>query len=197
MCGNTFLSMRRLAGVVVTIAVGVLLAGCAVLGNLAMPGSAPMDSRNPSLKDQLTPVVATYPTPTVTKASDTATARPISPPRPPAKAVIDGSTAGCEPVDGCLMRLKALLDEPGRKWVGQPQSPVEHADGTRQFAYRALRMKLTCNELALAIDQIVAATKTFRTSVQGVASDQVARIRTLDAQIEAELRAERASRCGT
>jgi hypothetical protein len=96
-----------------------------------------------------------------------------------------------------LARLKALLDDPSRKWVGRPQSPDEHADGTRQFAYRALRKELSCKELALAIDEIAAATRTFRPPVRGVALDRVGRIRTLNVQVEAELRAERASRCGT
>jgi hypothetical protein len=96
-----------------------------------------------------------------------------------------------------LARLKALLDDPRRKWVGQSQPPAEHANGTRQFGYRALRMKLSCSELALAIGELGAATKTFSAPVQGVAPDQVASVRALDAQVEAELRAERASRCGT
>jgi hypothetical protein len=90
-----------------------------------------------------------------------------------------------------------LLDDPSRKWIGQPQTPAEHADGTRQFAYRALRTKLTCSELVLAINDIVAATRTLRMPVAGLTPEQVVQVRSLNAEVEAELRAERASRCGS
>ena len=195
MCKNTFRLMRRLAAVAGIVAVGVLLAGCAVLGNRA--DFAASDSDRLSLKDRSTPAVATRRAATVTKVSNRAPAQPASSPQPPAKLVVHGGSTDCGSSDGCLARLKALLDDPSRKWVGLPQPPAELANGTRQFAYRALRTKLSCNELALAINEIVAATRTFQTPVAGVAPDKVARIRTLNAQVEAELRAERTSRCST
>jgi hypothetical protein len=195
MCENTFRLMRSLAGVAGIAALGVLLAGCAVFGNPAEPGSA-SGRGHLSLKDQWTPARA-HAAATVTKVASVVPARPVSPPQARDKGEGSGRSAGCGSDDGCLARLKALLDDPSRKWVGQPQPPAEHANGTRQFAYRVLRTKLSCNELVLAIDEIVSATGTFRTPVQGVPLDQVVRIRTLNAQVEAELRAERASRCGT
>jgi hypothetical protein len=195
MCKNMFRSVRRLAGVAGIVAVCVLLAGCAVLGNRAELGA--IDRDHLSLKDRVTPAIAMHPAPSVTKVSNLAPARPASAPQTPARAGVHGVSADCGSSDGCLSRLKALLDDTSRKWVGQPQPPAELANGTRQFAYRALRTKLTCNELALAINEIVAATRTFQTPVPGVALDQVARIRTLNAQVETELRAERAIRCST
>jgi hypothetical protein len=108
-----------------------------------------------------------------------------------------GSAAGSGCVDqGCLDRLKTLLEDRERKWIGQPQAAKEHADGTRQFAYRALRARLTCKELALAIDEIAKAVRAFVAPVAGVSSEQVVRVRALDAQVQDELRAEHASRCG-
>lgn len=181
MCGNSFRLMRRSAvGIVIAI---VLLAGCA--------------AEQQSLKDDMAPSVAGYraTTPAVTKVSIPAPPRPPAQRQPDAKALVD--TSGCGSNSGCLARLKVLLDDPSRKWVGQPQPPAEHADGTRQFAYRALRTKLSCKELTLAIEDIAAATRTFRASVAGVAPEQVAHVRTLNGQVEAELRAERTSRCST
>src|SRR5258706_15961393 len=149
MSGNALRLMRSLAGVAGIVAFGVLLSGCAVFGNRPEPGS----TGHLSLKDQLTPTAAAYAAPTVTKVSNVVPTRPISPPHADAKGEAPGSAIGCASTDGCLARLKALLDDPSRKWVGRPQSPDEHTDGTRQFAYRALRKELSCKELALAIDE--------------------------------------------
>jgi hypothetical protein len=50
--------------------------------------------------------------------------------------------------------------------------------------------------LTLAIDEIAKSIRAFAAPVAGVASDQVARVRVLDARVEDELRAEHGSRCG-
>ena len=92
-----------------------------------------------------------------------------------------------------LVALSLLADRE-RTWIGRPQSPWDHADGTRQFAYRALRGKLTCKELTLAIDEIAKAMQALVAPV-GMVSDQVARVRALDAQVHDELRTEHGSRC--
>lgn len=93
----------------------------------------------------------------------------------------------------CLARLKALVTDKSRAWVGQPQAPVDHLTGTRQFAYRALRSKLTCPELARAIKEMEAVPVSI--SAPGVAAEHVARVRMLDGQVTTELRAERNGRC--
>ena len=57
----------------------------------------------------------------------------------------------CAPPQQCAVQLTVLVDDPKRDWVGQPQSADGYADGTRLFAYRALRKKLTCGELKLSM----------------------------------------------
>ena len=96
----------------------------------------------------------------------------------------------------CLARIRALVDDPNRKWIGQAQSPAEHADGTRQFAYRALRAKLSCNELAQATTELAVAAKAFQTPPAGFTAERAAQVRILDAEVEGELRTERINRCG-
>jgi hypothetical protein len=184
MSENSFQWVRTSACIAGIVAVGLTLAGCAALGY----GS------QQSLKDDLSPrlTTAAIGAPAPTKIATVAAPRRTS---PPAKDGLSGSSNGCGSDTRCLKRLKALLDDQERKWVGQPQNPTEHVDGTRQFAYRILRAKLSCKELTLAIDEIAAATKAFQAPVPAVASSQAAHVRALNGQVEVELRAERASRC--
>jgi hypothetical protein len=181
MSENALRLSRALAGAASSIAVVLLLTGCT--------------AEQQSLKDDLTPqvVVRRVEAPAVTKVSSPSHARPNR--EPPAKASVDSYPSECSPVSGCLARLKALLADPGRKWIGQPQTPAEHADGTRQFAYRALRTELSCTELQQAINDIVSGTKILYAPVAGVPSEQAAKVRSLNAKVEGELRAERARRC--
>jgi hypothetical protein len=187
-------SVRPLTGGVHFVACGLLLAGCLLTGCL-LTGCAALNgwAGSPSLKDSAASdgekwAALTRPS----KASNVVPGR--APPAPPAKSSTGGS--GCLDQD-CLDRLRALLEDRERNWIGLPQSPKEHADGTRQFAYRALRARLTCKELALAIDEIARAMRTFLTPVAGVSPEQVTRVRSLDGQVQDELRAEHANRCGT
>ena len=95
----------------------------------------------------------------------------------------------------CRAVLKGMINDPKRSWVGQRQTAVAYADGTRLFAYRGLRAKLSCTELALAINEIQAMAKSFVEPVAGVAPDQASRTRALSRQVEGELVKERARRC--
>jgi hypothetical protein len=101
----------------------------------------------------------------------------------------------CGTVLQCKAALKAMIDDPKRSWVGQRQSAGAFADGTRLFAYRGLRAKLSCAELALAMNEIRAGAKSLVEPVPGVAPDRASRTRALAAQIEAELQRERSGRC--
>jgi hypothetical protein len=180
MCECQIRSIRPLAGTARLVALSLLLTGCAALETGVGP---------PSLKDAPAPsanALTARPAPLM-KASNVHSGAPAAP-------VSRGGGAGCGD-QGCLDRLKALLEDRERKWIGQPQSPKDHADGTRQFAYRALRGRLTCNELTLAMDEIAKAIRAFAAPVAGVASDQVARVWALDGQVQDELRAEHGSRC--
>jgi len=187
-------SVCPLAGGIHFVACGLLLAGCLLTGCL-LTGCAALNGwvGSPSLKDgvasdgEKSAAALTQPT----KASNVVPGR--SPPAPPAKS---STGSGCLDQD-CLDRLRALLQDRERDWIGLTQPPKEHADGTRQFAYRALRGSLTCKELALAIDELARAMRTFLAPVAGLSPEQVTRVRSLDAQVQDELRAEHANRCGT
>ena len=96
----------------------------------------------------------------------------------------------CQTPQQCAVQLKVLVDDPKRDWVGQPQSADGYADGTRLFAYRALRKKLTCGELKRALDDTTAATALL----QPVRYEKV---RTLATAVSRELKAEHGKRCGT
>ena len=65
-------------------------------------------------------------------------------------AVVDPDVCGT-PQD-CGARLSNLVKNPNGDRIGVPQSADAYSNGTRLFAYRALRKKLTCSELKLAIE---------------------------------------------
>ena len=88
-----------------------------------------------------------------------------------------------------------MVDSPKRGWVGQQQAPAAYADGTRLFAYRALRTKLSCRELSAAITEVKATSKSLAGEVPGVTPDQISRTRSLSGQVEGELSKERGVRC--
>jgi hypothetical protein len=83
-----------------------------------------------------------------------------------------------------------MVDDPMRDWVGQPQSADGYTNGTRLFAYRALRKKLTCSELKRALDEMTAATPLLQPA-------RYENVRTLAIIVARELKAEHGKRCGT
>jgi hypothetical protein len=116
-------------------------------------------------------------------------AEAAAPPPPPVEH------HGCGSPSQCKSALKKMVDSPKRGWVGQEQAPAAYTDGTRLFAYRALRPKLTCRELGLALNEVRAASKSLSGDVAGVPKDQLARTRSLNSQVESELAKESSKRC--
>lgn len=115
-----------------------------------------------------------------------------------------GSTSAAPPPRGscsgaaeCKRVLKAMIESPDHGWIGQRQSPDAYANGTRLFAYRALRKQLTCNELGLAVDELQSVSRTLDSGASGMAPDQITRTRSLSSQVHGELSKERQSRCRT
>jgi hypothetical protein len=154
---------------VAAIAGVLLLAGCA--GPSAEPGgllSQPLESPGTSIA---TPAALT--------------AAP-----PPAKP-------GCTGSEECARMLRVMIQSPDRGWIGQRQPAAGYADGTRLFAYRALRRQLTCSELALAVDELRAAAKSMGGPAPGMTPDQLTSTRALSSQVEGELARERSGRCRT
>lgn len=148
-----------------------------------------------SIKDDPQPALAA-PAPKYVPAAKTAIALPPARPKlpqVPAPNRTEGPT--CASGSDCMVRLKAMIDDPSRSWIGKVQSPAEYANGTRLFAYRALRTQLTCPQLTTALDEVAAAAGTFRAPVPGVSAAQAKRVLALNGDVERELRAEFAGRC--
>jgi hypothetical protein len=103
----------------------------------------------------------------------------------------------CEGAAQCGAVLKTMIDNPDRGWIGQRQPPDVYANGTRLFAYRALRRQLTCGELGLAVNELSAASRSLSGPVSGMTPDQASRTRELSSQVEGELTREREGRCRT
>jgi hypothetical protein len=118
---------------------------------------------------------------------------PVAEGPPPRSREIDKGS--CNTAAQCSGVLKSMIDSPDRGWVGKQQSPSSYANGTRLFAYRALRTKLTCNELALAVDEVRTASKSLGRPVQGMTASDLSRTRALTVQVEGELTRERTGRC--
>jgi hypothetical protein len=94
----------------------------------------------------------------------------------------------CPTPEKCAAQLRILVSDPVRNWVGQPQSADAYANGTRLFAYRALKKKLTCDELRRA----VAETQAAGPSLQPARYEGA---RKLMGEVRRELTAERTKRC--
>jgi hypothetical protein len=88
-----------------------------------------------------------------------------------------------------------MADDPTRSWIAQRPAPVIYANGTRLFAYRALRGKLSCRELTLGLDETQALASSLDGGIRGLTLDQVTRVRALNSQVDGELRAEHSERC--
>jgi len=168
-------------------AAGCFLSGCASFESAPLGvGGAPVTR---SIKDD----AADASPPPLSKAQPKAppkrmriVARPASGPDLPT----------CEGGSDCATLLKSLVESPNRSWVGQPQSPADHATGTRLFAYRALRDRLSCPELSTARSEIEAASAAFKAPVGGISATQAKRVLALNAAVNDELRAEQRRRCG-
>ncbi len=94
----------------------------------------------------------------------------------------------CKSTNACTGVLKKLVSGKDRTWVGKPLPPEGYIDGTRLFAYRALRKKLTCSELERAVEE----TDTARANLKGSSH---AAVNSLMGKVNTELRAERVGRC--
>ena len=124
-------------------------------------------------------------------------ARALNPTPVAAPARPQPPRGSCEGAAQCRAVLKTMIDNPDRGWIGQRQPPDTYANGTRLFAYRALRRQLTCGELSLAVNELTAASRSLSGPVSGMTPDQASRTRDLSSQVEGELTRERDGRCRT
>jgi hypothetical protein len=169
-----------------------LLSGCMTVG---ISGPAALGAgTHRSIKDDPEPEIAA-PAPKQAPAKTAVALPPPRPQQPRAAAPERAEVPTCATGSDCMVRLKAMIDDPSRSWIGKAQPPVEYANGTRLFAYRALRAQLTCPQLTTAQGEIAAAAVTFGAPVQGISAAQAKRVLALNADVARELRAEFAGRC--
>ena len=120
--------------------------------------------------------------------------RPVSP-----KALTEGElerdTTRCGVGVDCLAVLRAMLADPKQSWMMRAPTPMEFSNGTRLFAYRALRRTLDCGKLRFASAEIDWALDTFSREVEGMDAEQRARVAALAREVRAELDTEVKQRC--
>lgn len=113
----------------------------------------------------------------------------------PRPATSPTETSACDAGGDCMAQLKRMVDGTNRTWVGRPEPPKQFADGTRLFAYRALRSSLNCRELNLAVTEIETSSKRLQDPASAVSPDRAERVAALAADVAGELKTERAGRC--
>jgi hypothetical protein len=107
------------------------------------------------------------------------------------------ATAGCRDAAACDGLLRTLVEGRDRSWILGPPTPQAHVSGVRMFAYRALRPRLTCGELAVGIEEMRSVPNALATKPAGTTTGDVERALDLAARVQEELRTERESRCRT
>jgi hypothetical protein len=106
-------------------------------------------------------------------------------------------TSACAEGGDCMAQLKRMVDGTNRTWVGRAEPPQQIADGTRLFAYRALRPNLNCRELGLALTEIDTSRKRLQDPASAISPDRVERVAALAADVAGELKTEHAGRCSS
>jgi hypothetical protein len=174
------------------VSLAMLLAACSLPGSEA-PGTALTDPAltarppEPRVADNTQPPKTQAP-----KAQATAAPKVAAPKDATAKG-----GAACAEGTGCVAQLKGMVTGADRGWIGRPQAPQQFADGTRLFAYRALRPKLSCRELSLAIGEIAVASKRLLDPASAIPQDRAHNVAALANDVATELTSEQASRCAT
>ena len=187
------LCVRRLGRVVCAIAGSLSVTGCALFE--AQTSDVPRGQQGPrvSLKDdgRAAPVVAAARFRAAEQARGTEQVASV----PVARAAPATEPGACGNADQCALLLRLMADDPTRSWIAQRPAPVIYANGTRLFAYRALRGKLSCRELTVGLDETQALASSLDGGIRGLTLDQVTRVRALNSQVDGELRAEHSERC--
>jgi hypothetical protein len=114
---------------------------------------------------------------------------------PPPRQAASQDEASCVSVENCASVLKAMVASPDRSWVHRPAAPTVLANGVRLFAYRALRPRLDCGELAAALTEVETAAHTFGHPLAGLQPEQMQRVKSLSIAVGGELQDERTRRC--
>jgi len=176
--------LRRIWHFAPIVAGALALAGCSFFASDPPPMDIASDAAARSLKDAWAPTTLA-----MTKVS----AAPA--PRVQGYVVRPQTATSCKSDAECVVILSALINDPLRSWIGQPQSATEYANGTRFFAYRALRNRLSCRELRLASRDLKTAIANLSAPASGVPAAQAANALSLSSAVGAELSRELSTRC--
>jgi hypothetical protein len=164
-----------------------LLSGCASIAGPAALGAG----KHRSIKDDPEPAAALPAQKQAAPKTALATPQRHAAPTAAKSAALPSCASGSD----CMAQLKTMVDDPSRSWIRRRVSPLEYSNGTRLFAYRALRDRLSCPEMTLALNEINAAAGAFHAPVAGVNAAQAAHLLRLNSDVGQELRAEFAGRC--
>ena len=170
------------------------IAGCFLLSGCAIfePEAEAHASRQ-TLKDDAWPAAVVVPAkkPKITHAFR-AVQRSPTPAALPAASREEGS---CETADQCALLLRIMIDDPAWNWIAQRPSAAVYANGTRAFAFLALRTRMTCKELMVALDDFQTADRSLIAGIGSLGREPVERVRALNARVSEDLRAEQIERC--
>jgi hypothetical protein len=141
----------------------------------------------------LSPPKAAPPLPMTKPASPTPAP---APPKPLAETDLAASTMRCGDGLDCVAVLRAMIDDPKQSWMMRAPTPAEFANGTRLFAYRALKTTLECGKLRFANAELDWAVDIFGSSrLEGVDAAHRARVAALAEAVRAEIEDEIKKRC--
>jgi hypothetical protein len=120
---------------------------------------------------------------------------PPAPPKALSESDLQQDTTRCGVGVDCLAVLRAMIDDPKQSWMMRAPTPAEFANGTRLFAYRALRKSLDCGKLRFAAAELQWVMDTFGRDVEGLDEAHRARVAALALEVRGELEAEIKQRC--
>jgi hypothetical protein len=119
-----------------------------------------------------------------------------APPQPLGEGDLAAGSMRCGAGLDCVAVLRAMIDDPKQSWMMRAPTPAEFANGTRLFAYRALKTTLECGKLRFANAELDWAIDTFSSNrLEGVDAAHRARVAALAEAVHAEIEGEIKKRC--
>jgi hypothetical protein len=114
--------------------------------------------------------------------------------KPPPPQDCDPGSREC--VEQRSAKLRGMLGDRKNAWIDQPPANVaDYANGTRLFAYRMQRAKLSCHQLATGFAEVSRVAVAYSAAVAGVVPVQSERVRQLAGEVRGEIASEKRRRC--
>jgi hypothetical protein len=88
-----------------------------------------------------------------------------------------------------------MVESPDRAWIGQRETAQSLTSGVRMSAYLALRQKLTCAELAMAVEDLESVIKMFDQPLPKVTAAAAGLVVDQGIEVWSKLKTERHGRC--